>query len=153
MMPKEKPALGKKVEGDFPEQNLGVGKLIETLIKGFIKSDSSYGMITDIKTDISLIYKSIKDYISRERLDIYALKFDDKIFLSRTNLGFEDIYEVVKKYSTLQVKKALIEVWDDEENGILHFIIIPLRKHFPVEYSNEKEKIRAIKIFLNESIP
>jgi len=144
MTPKGDSSLKKKVEGDFPEQSLNVGKLIKTLMKSFLKSDSDYGVITDIKTDINRIYDMTRNYIEEEKLDIYALKLGDRILLSRTNVDFKEIYEVIQKHSELQIKKDMIEIWDDAENRILHLIVVPVRKHFPIEYSTTKEKTKMI---------
>ena len=141
--------LGKKVEGEFAEGTLGIRKLIETLIKSFLKSESNYGTITDIE-ETSSVMVLLRNYIQEEKLDIHALKFRDKILLSRTNLEFEDLYEVVKKYSTIYLKRRLVEVWDDKKNKILHLLIIPLRKHFPIEYSDQKEYEENIEIILEE---
>ncbi|MEM2110722.1 MAG: hypothetical protein QXX08_02465 [Candidatus Bathyarchaeia archaeon] len=129
-----------EVEGEFPEQNQSVKKLVETLIKSFLKSDSDYGAIADINTDVNQVYQIVRNYVNEEKLDVYALKLEDRILLSKTNIGFEAIYEIVKSHSHLQQKKNMIEIWDDAENKILHLIIFPLRKHFPIEYSTEKEK-------------
>jgi len=145
MPPEGKSALRKKIAGEFSEENLGIRKLIETLIKSFLRTDSNYGMITDIKSDINALYNCIRDYITREKLDIYALKFGNQILLSRTNFGFDEIYEVIRMNSILQLKKNMLELWDDEKNKILHLIIAPLKKHFPIEYSNEREKLKIMK--------
>ncbi len=151
MTPNEDSALKKKIVGEFPEQKPGVEKLVKTLVTSFLKSDSDYGAITDIKADINHIYSLVRDYVSGENLDVYALKLDDRILLSRTNIGFEEIYEVVKGHSVLQLKKNMIEVWDDGANRIIHLIILPLRKHFPIEYSDEKERERIIERFISMS--
>jgi hypothetical protein len=119
------------------------------LIKSFLKSESNYGAITDIE-ETSSIMDLLRNYIQKEKLDIHALKFRDRILLSRTNLEFEDLYEVIKKYSTILVKRRLVEVWDDKKSQILHLLIIPLRKHFPIEYSNQKQYEENIKTILEE---
>jgi hypothetical protein len=137
-------ALRKKVEGEFPENAVNVGKLVKTLIRSFLKSDSNYGAITDIKTDVDSIYGMVRDVIDEEKLDVYALKLDDRVLLSRTGVDFEGIYEVIKGHSELQIKKDMIEIWDDEKNRILHLIVVPVRKHFPIEYSSVKEKAKMI---------
>ncbi len=136
--------LRKKVEAEFPEETLNIGKLITTLIKSFLKSDSNYGVITDIKTDMHRIYSMVRAYIDEEKMDVYALMLDDRILLSRTSKDFEDIYEVIKARSKLQIKKDMIEIWDDEQSRILHLIIVPVRKHFPLDYSTPKEKTKLI---------
>lgn len=136
-----------KSKEEISEQDEGVKKLVETLIQSFLRSDSDYGAITDINTDISQVYQIVRDYISCENLDIYALKLEDRILLSRTNVGFEDLYEVVKSHSQLQMRQNMVEIWDDPQNKILHLIIMPIRKHFPIEYSTEKEKTKMVEEF------
>ena len=74
----------------------------------------------------------MREYIASQNLDVYALKMEDRILLSRTNIGFEELCEVIKEKSHPQMKRDIIEVWNDEENKILHLIIIPFRKHFPL---------------------
>jgi hypothetical protein len=137
-------SLKKKVEGEFTEQTMDVSNLVKTLIKSFLRSDSNYGAITDIKSDINHIYDLMVRYIEREKIDVYALKFEDRILLSRTGADFEDIYTVLKARSELQIKKDMIEIWDDAANRILHLIVVPVKKHFPIEYSNAKEKAKII---------
>jgi hypothetical protein len=39
----------------------------------------------------------------------------------------------------------MIEIWDDAENKILHLLVIPVRKHFPIKYTSPKKKIEMIK--------
>jgi hypothetical protein len=133
-----------RVGNRLPEQNQNVKKLVETLIKSFLKSDSDYGAIAEIDTDVNQVYEIVRNYVNDEKLDVYALKLEDKILLSKTNIGFEAIYEVIKSHSYLQQKSNMIEIWDDVENKILHLIIFPVRKHFPIEYSTEKEKTKMI---------
>lgn len=149
MYSQKRSSLRKKVEEDIAEEE-GAHKLIETLIKSFLRADSDYGAITEIRTDIDYIYKIIKNYISKENLDVYALKIGNIIFLSKTNVGFDEIYEVIKERSHLEAKKGIIEIWNDLENGILHFLIIPLRKHFPIEYTTDKEKERIVKMLIDK---
>jgi len=149
-MPGGDSALKKKIEDEFPEQGPDVKKLVETLIKSFLKSDSNYGAITDIKTDVNHIYRLVRNYVNSKKLDIYALKLEDRILLSRTNIGFEEIYEVIKRHSQLQTKMNMTEIWDDAENKILHLIIVPLRKHLPIEYQTEKEKAKMMAVLIND---
>ncbi|MCS7119821.1 MAG: hypothetical protein RMJ07_06715 [Nitrososphaerota archaeon] len=136
--------LKKKVEGEFEEKTPNIDKLVKTLIQSFLKSGSNYGAITDIETDINSIYRVVSNYIDREKIDVYALKLDNRILLSKTNEDFDEIYEVVKMKSKLQEKRDVIELWDDPENKILHVIVLPVRKHFPIEYGDIKEKQRII---------
>jgi hypothetical protein len=144
MTPEGNSSLHKKVEGEFPEKGLNISKLVKTLIKSFLRSDSNYGAITDIETDINRIYSMVRNYIDEEKMDVYALKLDDRILLSRTNVDFKEIYEVLKERSELQIKKDMIEIWDDPDHKILHLIIVPVRKHFPIEYSTSKQKAKMI---------
>jgi hypothetical protein len=137
-------SLKKKVENEFSEQSINVGKLVKTLIKSFLRSDSNYGAITDIKSDINHIYEMAVSYIDEEKLDVYVLKLEDRILLSKTGADFDDVYEVMKGHSELQIKKDMIELWDDPENKILHLIVVPVRKHFPIEYSTVKEKDKMV---------
>jgi hypothetical protein len=51
---------------------------------------------------------------------------------------------VIKTRSELQIKKDMIEIWDDAANRILHLIIVPVKKHFPIEYLNIREKAKII---------
>ncbi len=125
-------------------RNEGVRELVITLIKSFLRSDSDYGAITDINTEVDYVYKIVREYVNGEKLDVYPLALSDRVLLSKTNIGFEEIYEVIKKHSHLELKKNMIEVWDDPQNKIIHLIISPIRKHFPVEYSSEKEKKRTV---------
>jgi len=137
-------SLKKKVEGEFSEQTVDVSNLVRTLVKSFLRSDSNYGAITDIKSDIGFIYDLVVKYIEGEKMDVYALKLDDRILLSRTSADFDGVYEVLKTRSELQIKKDMIEIWDDAANRILHLIVVPVKKHFPIEYSNAKEKAKII---------
>jgi hypothetical protein len=137
-------SLKKKVEGEFTEQTMDVSNLVRTLIKSFLRSDSNYGAITDIKSDINHIYDLTVRYIEGEKMNVCALKLEDRILLSRTGADFDDIYGVLKARSELEIKKDMIEIWDDTANRILHLIIVPVRKHFPIEYSNSKEKAKII---------
>ncbi|MEM2341970.1 MAG: hypothetical protein QXX94_00765 [Candidatus Bathyarchaeia archaeon] len=150
MYSQKRSSLRKRVEEDLAEEDESAHKLIETLVKSFLRADSDYGAITEIRTDINYIYKIIKNYISKENLDVYALKIGNVILLSKTNVGFDEIYEVIRERSHLEVKKGIIEIWDDLENGILHFLIIPLRKHFPIEYATDEEKEKTVKILIDE---
>ena len=144
MTPEGDPGLRKKVEGDFPEDTLNVAELVKTLMKSFMKSESNYGAITDIETDMNSIYDMVRNYIDREELDIYALRLGDRILLSKTDAAFENLYEVIRDRSQLQIKKDMIEIWDDADNRILHLIIVPVRKHFPLDYSTDKQKTNMI---------
>ncbi|MEM1529996.1 MAG: hypothetical protein QXL20_00470 [Candidatus Bathyarchaeia archaeon] len=150
MTPQKISSLRKRVEGEFSEEETGITKLIDTLMRSFLRADSDYGAIADIKTDINHIYGLVKNYISEERLDVYALKLEDRILMSKTNVGFDELYEVIRERSNLKEKSGMVEIWDDQENKILHFLIIPLRKHFPIEYSTEAEKEKIINTLLKE---
>jgi len=142
---KDNSSLREEIEGEFEEQRIGIEKLIETLMESFLRSSSDYGAIADIETDIDQIYLLVKKHIEKKKLDVYALKIDDRILLSKTNASFDDLYEVIKRHSELQIKKDMIEIWDDAENKILHLIVIPVRKHFPIRYTSPKQKIGMIK--------
>ena len=137
-------SLKKKVEGEFSEQTVDVSNLVRTLVKSFLRSDSNYGAITDVKSDINRIYELIVQYIGAEKMDVYALKLDDRILLSRTSADFDNLYEVIKTRSELQIKKDMIEIWDDAANRILHLIVVPVKKHFPIEYLNDREKAKIV---------
>jgi len=138
-------SLREEIEEEFEEQKIGIKKLIETLMESFLRSSSDYGAIADIETDIDQIYLLIKKYIEEKKMDVYALRIDDRILLSRTNEGFDDLYEVIKRHSELQIKKDMIEIWDDANNKILHLLVIPVRKHFPIRYTSPKQKMETIK--------
>jgi hypothetical protein len=147
-MPDNNSSLKKKIEGDFPEQLININKLINTLIQSFLKSESDYGAIDEIQTDINRIYRLVKEYIDKEHLDIFALKLDNRILLSKTGIDFENIYEVIKKRSNLQLKKEFFEIWDDSKNNLIHLIIMSLKKHFPIEYSTSSQKNKIIEKIL-----
>lgn len=149
MPPQKSSPLRKRIEGEFIEGE-SVDKLVETLIKSFLRTDSDYGAITEIETGIDHIYRLVKNYISEERLDIYALKLENRILMSKTNIGFDDLYKVIKERSHLRAKKGIVEVWDDSESGIIHFLIMPIRKHFPIEYAADNEKEKIINLLLKE---
>lgn len=149
MQSQREKSLKKKVEGDFKE-DFSISNLIETLMKSFLRSESDYGAITDIKTNVDHVFKLIKEYIDREGLDVCVLKVKDDIFMSKTNVHFDEIYEVVRERSQLRAKKGIIEVWDDRDNKILHFLVIPLRKHFPINYESDYEREEIEEILLKE---
>jgi hypothetical protein len=144
-MTSDKSSLKKKDEGYFEEKSINLSKLVKTLMKSFLRAESNYGSIENIKTDINRIFNLVRKYIDEEKNDIYALKLDDKILLSKTNIEFEDLFRVIKNHSYLAIKKDVYEIWDDVENNILHLIIISMRKHFPIEYSTKQEKERLLK--------
>jgi len=141
----EDSSLREEIEGEFEEQKIGIDKLIETLLESFLRSNSDYGAIADIETDIDQIYLLVKKHIEEKKLDVYALKIDNRILLSKTEERFDDLYEVIKQHSELQIKKDMIEIWDDANNKILHLIVMPVRKHFPIKYTSPKQKINLIK--------
>jgi len=141
----EDSSLREEIEGEFEEQKIGIDKLIETLLESFLRSNSDYGAIADIETDIDQIYLLVKKHIEKKKLDVYALKIDNRILLSKTEERFDDLYEVIKQHSELQIKKDMIEIWDDANNKILHLIVMPVRKHFPIKYTSPKQKINLIK--------
>jgi len=138
-------SLREEIEGEFEEHKIGIEKLIETLMESFLRSNSNYGAIADIETDIDRIHLLVKRYIEERKMDIYTLKINNRILLSRTNEGFDDLYEVIKQRSELQIKKDMIEIWDDADNKILHLLVIPVRKHFPIKYTSPKQKFETIK--------
>ena len=138
-------SLREKVEGEFEERKTGVIELIKTLMESFLRSNSNYGAITDIQTDINRIYLLVKRYIEEKKLNVYALKIGDRILLSRTDETFNDLYEVIRQHSKLQMKRDIIEIWDDLDNKILHLLILPVRKHFPIKYSSSREKAQIIR--------
>jgi hypothetical protein len=149
-MPLQKNSLRKKIESEFIEDEANISKLIEVLIKSFLMTDSDYGVISDIKIDVDNVYRLVRNYIAEERLDVCALKLGDRIFMSKTNIGFDDIYAVIEEHSQLKAKKDMVEIWDDAVNRIVHFLIIPLRKHFPIEYTTEAERDKIVDTLLDE---
>ena len=138
------PSSKKNVEGEIPEQNINMINLVKTMLKNFLTSDGNYGAITDIKADTNSIYTTMMDYVNKEKLDVYVLKLEDRILLSKTNVRFEELYKAIKKQSELEIKKEMIEIWNDTNNKILHLIIIPVRKHFQIEYSTTTQKTELI---------
>jgi len=135
---KRKP-LKKSVEGEFDE-GAGVNNLIETLLRSFLKSESNYGLITDIRTDVNNVFRLVKELIAEKNLNIYALKVRDEIYLSKAVEHFNELYKVVRERSQLKIKKGIVEIWDDSDNKILHFFVPSLRRHLPIEYESEHEK-------------
>ncbi|MBS7640269.1 MAG: hypothetical protein QXJ19_06500 [Candidatus Bathyarchaeia archaeon] len=151
MCSQEGKSLRKKVEEEF-EESIGINKLIDTLLKSFLKSDSAYGLITDIKADIDDVFRMVKEAISGKGLDIYALKIRNEIYLSKAIEQFNKLYEVVRKRSLLRAKKGLMEIWDDCESRILHFLIPSLRRHLPIEYKDDHEKKEIIEALLKSYV-
>lgn len=145
MQSREGRSLKRRVEGELKE-DLAMSELIKILIKSFLRSESDYGAVIDIKADVDYVFSLIREYISREDLDICALKIKDSIFMSKTGARFDEIYEVIRERSRLVAKRGVIEIWDDQDNKILHFLVIPLRKHFPFDYESdgEREEMEAL---------
>lgn len=143
--------LEKKVEAEISEQTLDRKETIKFLINKFLKSDTSYGEITDIEEDVQSFYDLTRNYIQQEKLDIQALKIKDKILLSRTSSEFEDVKKTVEMYSVLIATRDMIEVWDDCQNKILHLLVLPLRKHFPIGYKSEENRLEIIEELLKEN--
>lgn len=141
---KGNPSSKKNVEGEISEQNINMINLVKTMLKNFLTSDGNYGAITDVKADTNSIYTTMMDYVNKEKLDVYVLKLEDHILLSKTNVCFEELYKAIKKQSELEIKKEIIEIWNDTNNKILHLIILPVRKHFPIEYSTTTQKTELI---------
>ena len=138
-------SLRERVEGEFEERKTGIIELIKTLMQSFLRSNSNYGAITDIQTDINRIYILVKRYIEEKKLNVYALRIGDRILLSRTDETFDDLYNVIRQHSKLQVKRDVIEIWDDSDNKILHLLILPVRKHFPIKYNSSRQKAQIIR--------
>ncbi|RLI41715.1 hypothetical protein DRO64_07145 [Candidatus Bathyarchaeota archaeon] len=138
-------SLREKVEGEFEEQKTGIIKLIKTLMESFLRSNSNYGAITDIQTDINRIYTLVKRYIEEKKVNVYVLKMGNRILLSRTDETFDDLYKVIRQHSKLQVKRDIMEIWDDSDNKILHLLVLPVRKHFPIKYNNSRQKAQIIR--------
>jgi len=136
--------LIEKAEAEISEQNIDGKEAIAVLINKFLKSDSRYGEITNIEEGVQSVYNLTRDYICEKKLDVCALRCRDKILLSRTDLEFEDVQKAVQMYSTLIAKRDIIELWGDSQNKILHLLILPLRKHFPIGYRDEKDKLEII---------
>jgi len=138
-------SLREKVEGEFEERKTGITELIKTLMESFLRSNSNYGAITDIQTDINRIYLLVKRYIEEKKLNVYALRIGDCILLSRTDETFDDLCKVIRQHSKLLVKRGVIEIWDDSDNKILHLLILPVRKHFPIKYTSSRQKTQIIR--------
>lgn len=151
MQPQKRKSLRKRIEGEF-EEGAGVNKLIETLLRSFLKSESNYGLITDIKTDVNYVFKLVRETISEKELDIYALKIRDEIYLSKTVEHFNELYKVIRERSQLKVKKGIIEIWDDDKSKILHFLVPSLRRHLPIEYESNREKKEIVETLLEEQL-
>jgi len=136
--------LLEKVEADISEHDQDKREVIAVLISKFLKSESCYGEITNIEGDVQSVYDLTRNYLCERKLDVCALRFGDKILLSRTSFEFEDVQKVVQMHSVLIAKRDIIELWDDSQNRILHLLILPLRKHFPISYTDEKDKLEII---------
>lgn len=143
--------LKKKVEGEFNEST-SVDKLVETLLRSFLKSESSYGLITDIRTDVEYVFRIVRELISEKGFDIYALRVRNEIYLSKAVEHFDDLYAVIKERSILKAKKGLIEIWDDDESRIMHFLVPSLRRHLPIGYENEYEREKIIEALLESYV-
>jgi len=142
--------LAKRVEAEISEKELDKRDIIAVLIDKFVKSDSSYGELTGIEGDVQYVYDLVRGYVCQEKLDVYALRFGDKILLSRTDFEFEEVRKAIEMYSVLVAKREIVELWDDCQNKILHLLIMPLRKHFPIGYSNEESKLRMVEKILGD---
>ena len=105
-----KKALREKIEAEISEKDAEKKDIIELFIDTFLKSDSSYGEITNIEGDVEYVCDLIRNYVHQKHLDIYALNFESKILLSRTNFDFESIQKTVERWSKLITKKDLIEL-------------------------------------------
>lgn len=140
-------SLRREVEGEF-EEGANIDRLVETLLASFLKSKSNYGLITDIKTDVDNVFRVVRDIISRKMLDIYALKVKNEIYLSKTIERFNKLYDTIRDKSSLKAKRDLVEIWDDNENKILHFLVPSLKRHFPIEYEDDREREEIIKALL-----
>jgi len=141
MKPKRK-LSSKKGEAEHREHTLS--NMIKTLLVTFMGSDENYGSITDIKADVNCVYKLLIDYVNEEKFDVYVLKLEDCILLSKTNVRFEELYKTIKRQSSLEIKKDVMEIWNDADNKILHLFVIPLRKHFLIGYSTTTQKTDLI---------
>lgn len=141
-------SLRRKVEGEFKEDT-NINDLIETLLKSFLRSGSNYGLITDIETDVGHVFRIVQNLISEKNLNISALRIRDEIYLSKAVDHFDELYEVIRGRASLKAKKGLMEVWDDDESRILHFLVPSLRRHFPIEYEDDGEREEIIKSFLS----
>lgn len=139
--------MRREVEGEF-EEGANIDRLVETLLASFLKSKSNYGLITDIKTDVDNVFRVVRDIISRKMLDIYALKVKNEIYLSKTIERFNKLYDTIRDKSSLKAKRDLVEIWDDNENKILHFLVPSLKRHFPIEYEDDREREEIIKALL-----
>jgi len=133
MKPKDKLSSKKKDEAKH-------SNMVKTLLETFMGSDENYGAITDIKADVNYVHKLLMEYVDREKLDVYMLKLEDRILLSKTNVRFEKLYKTIKRQSNLEIKKDVMEIWNDADNKILHLFVIPVRKHFLIEYSTATQK-------------
>jgi hypothetical protein len=147
MKPKGNLSSRKKGEVEYREQT--IRGMVKTLLENFMRSDVNYGTITETKADVKDVYKVLMDYVNREKLDVYMLKLEDRILLSKTNVRFEELYETVRKKSKLETKKDITEIWNDADNQILHLFVIPIRKHFPIEYSNTTHKTDLVNKILS----
>jgi len=147
MKPKDK--LSSKENGEAKYREHTISTMVKTLLETFMRSDENYGEITDIKTDVNSIHKLLIDYVNRENLDVYVLKLEDRILLSKINVRFEELYKTVKKQSNLEIKKDIMEIWNDPDNKMLHLFITPIRKHFPIEYSTTTQKTDLINQILS----
>lgn len=143
MQSQKRKSLKRRVEEEV-EESTCVNNLIETLLRSFLKSSSDYGLITDIKSNVNYVFNLIREKIAEKDLNIYALKVRGEIYLSKAIEHFNELYEVIRGRSQLIVKKDIIEIWDDCDSRILHFLIPSLRRHLPIEYEDERERKEII---------
>ncbi|MEM0050415.1 MAG: hypothetical protein QW424_02245 [Candidatus Bathyarchaeia archaeon] len=151
MQSQKRKSLKRRVEEEFDESTCA-NNLIETLLRSFLKSKSDYGLITDIRTNVNYVFNLVREKIAEKDLGIYALKVRGEIYLSKAIEHFNELYEVIRGRSQLIVKKDIIEIWDDSNNRILHFLIPSLRRHLPIEYDNEREREEIIEDLLESPL-
>lgn len=144
MKPKNK--ISSKKKGETKQQENAMSSMVKALIEIFVRSDENYGAITNMKADINSVHRLLMDYVNREKLDVYMLKLEDRILLSKTNMCFEKLYKTIRRQSNLEVKKDVMEIWDNAYDKILHLFVIPTRKHFIMKYSTIAQK----KILINQ---
>jgi len=120
-----------------------VKKTVIELINSFLASNGNYGEIAEIEEEVKEVYDFIKGYISKRGIAISVLRGEDRIFLSKPKIEFEEIHKVVKKHCVLLEKKGIMEVWDDKENKWLNVVISSVRKHFLIPYSSLEKELKT----------
>jgi len=128
-----------------------IRKEIKDIIEEFITSKVNYSEVSITKENVMEVYNSIKEYILKNDLPFSVLRCQNKIFLSLNKIEFEQLYEVIKRFSTLSLEKGVLEIWEDKENKLLHVVFPSVRRHFIVRYLDEEDKLHKTNSIIYEN--